>query len=72
MKQELSEIKKPVTLGNQEQSCKTCPYCGQNNIALNMGLCMCGKNVDKIQYVNDSKKQIKRWYSYIGNRKSKN
>jgi len=49
-----------------EDDYKTCPYCGQNTIPFKMGVCICGRQVGKIQYVNDPKKYVKNYYSYRG------
>lgn len=43
---------------------KTCPYCGQNEIPFKLGVCICGKQVCKIQYVKNSKDFAKNYYSY--------
>lgn len=45
---------------------KTCPYCGQNKTPFKLGVCICGKQVGQIQYVNDPKKYVKNYYSYRG------
>lgn len=44
---------------------KNCPYCGQSKIPFKLGVCICGKQVGTIQYVNDVKKFAKNYYSYI-------
>ena len=52
--------------GTDEKSYKTCPYCGQGKIPFKLGVCVCGKQVGDIQYVDNSKSYAKHWYSYIG------
>lgn len=55
---------------SDDQSYKTCPYCGQNRIPFKLGVCICGKQVGKIQYVKNAEKFAKsQYYSYIGNSK---
>lgn len=50
-----------------DQSHKTCPYCGQGRIPFKLGVCVCGKQVGKIQYVKNTEKFAKsQYYSYIG------
>lgn len=46
---------------------KTCPYCGQNRIPFKKGICICGKQVGDIVYVNNAAKIAKcQYYSYMG------
>ena len=44
---------------------KECPYCGQNWIPFKKGVCICGKQVGNIRYVNKPEKFAKKYYSYI-------
>ena len=43
---------------------KTCPNCGQDQIPFKLGICICGKQVGKIQYVKNSEIFAKNYYSY--------
>ena len=54
----------PGIIGNGDDY-KNCPYCGQSKIPFKLGVCICGKQVGTIQYVNDTKKFVKNYYSYI-------
>ena len=49
------------------ESYKTCPYCGQSYVPFKKGVCICGKQVGDITYVNDPTKfAMCQYYSYIG------
>ena len=54
-----------VSTADQEEEYKKCPYCGQSKIPFKKGVCICGKQVGSIQYVNNPKSFAKRYYSYI-------
>ncbi len=41
---------------------KTCPHCGQDQIPFKLGICICGKQVGKIQYVENSETFAKNYY----------
>ena len=45
---------------------KTCPYCGQKEIPFKLGVCICGEQVGKIQYVKDPHMFASYHYSYLG------
>ena len=42
---------------------KTCPHCGQDQIPFKLGICICGKQVGKIQYVKNSEIFARNYYS---------
>jgi len=42
-----------------------CPYCGQSFVTIKISVCVCGMQVDNIQYVKSSKKFSKYYYSYM-------
>jgi hypothetical protein len=48
-----------------EQKYKQCPYCGQSKIPFKMGVCICGKQVGNITYVNNAETYAKSWYAYL-------
>ena len=50
---------------------KQCPYCGQSKVSFKLGVCICGKQVGKIQYVDDTQRYANQWYSYVGDRTEK-
>jgi len=50
----------------QNKDNKICPYCGQNEISFNLEVCVCGKHVGNIKYVNNSETFATNYYSYIG------
>lgn len=43
---------------------KTCPNCGQSMIPFKMGVCVCGEQVGKIQFIINTKRYAKNYYSY--------
>ena len=43
-----------------------CPYCGQSFVTIKISVCVCGMQVDNIQYVKSSEKFAKYYYSYNG------
>ena len=43
---------------------KTCPYCGQSKIPFKMGICICGKQVGNIQYVNNTESFAANYYTF--------
>lgn len=47
-----------------EKEYKKCPYCGQSKIPFKLGVCVCGKQVGKIQYVKNAKNFAGSYYSY--------
>ncbi|MDH3764808.1 MAG: hypothetical protein OER82_03255 [Nitrosopumilus sp.] len=49
-----------------------CPYCGHSFVAFKISVCICGMQVDNIQYVKSHKKFAKYYYSYAGAQKSRN
>lgn len=51
---------------NDDLHYKTCPYCGQSKIPFKMGVCICGAQVGKIQYVNDPQRIVNQYYTYVG------
>jgi hypothetical protein len=56
--------------GNSDESYKTCPYCGQSRIQFKKGVCICGAQVGKIQYVCNPRNTVKQYYTYIGDEKT--
>ena len=53
---------------NDDQQYKECPCCGQRKIPFKLGVCVCGKQVGDIQYVNSAKKFANvQYYEYMGN-----
>ncbi|MDH5431544.1 MAG: hypothetical protein OEW78_06650 [Nitrosopumilus sp.] len=46
---------------------KNCPYCGQSKIPFKLGVCICGKQVGAIQYVESPSRFAKNHYSHIEN-----
>ena len=42
-----------------------CPYCGKDLVPSKLDTCVCGMQVDNIQYVKSSKKFAKNYYSYM-------
>ena len=54
---------------NDDLQYKTCPYCGQSKIPFKKGVCVCGAQVGKVQYVNNPKNTVKQFYTYIGDEK---
>lgn len=55
--------------GITDEAYKTCPYCGQSKIPFKKGVCICGAQVGKVQYVNNPKNTVKQFYTYIGDEK---
>ena len=51
---------------------KQCPYCGQSMIPFKKGVCVCGKQVGNITYVNNAESYAKSWYEYVGSLKVEN
>ena len=51
---------------NDDVRYKTCSYCGQGIIPFKMGVCICGRQVGKIQYIKNPKKYARNYYSYGG------
>jgi hypothetical protein len=51
---------------------KTCPYCGQGTIPFKLGVCICGKQIGNIQYVQNADSFARNYYSYVGNNISGN
>ena len=47
-----------------ENNYRMCPYCGKNQIPFDLKLCICGKSIEKIQYVKNTKNHAVNWYSY--------
>ena len=45
---------------------KQCPYCGQSKIPFKRGVCICGRQVGDIQYVDNAQLFSENWYEYIG------
>ncbi len=45
---------------------KMCPHCGQRKIPFKMGVCICGKQVGKIQYIGNTEKYAKNYYPHQG------
>ena len=46
---------------------KFCPTCGQGKIPFKLGICMCGNQMGKTQYVNNTEKFAKNQYNfYVG------
>ena len=41
-----------------------CPYCGQSFVTFKISVCICGMQVDNVQYVKTPKKVRKNYYSY--------
>ena len=56
---------KPLYRMFSSDSHKACPYCGQGNIPFKLGVCTCGVQVGKIQYVQNSETFAKNYYSQI-------
>ena len=52
-------------------SYKRCPYCRQGMVPFKMGVCICGKQVGNITFVNNAECYAKHWYEYVGSRKQK-
>jgi hypothetical protein len=46
---------------------RACPNCGQGSIPFKVGVCICGMQVGKIQYVNNPQKIVKQYYTYVSN-----
>jgi len=46
---------------------KTCPCCGQGVIPFKLGVCFCGTQVGRIQYVQNANNFAKNWYTYVDN-----
>ncbi|MGH1521939.1 MAG: hypothetical protein ACRBB2_06175 [Nitrosopumilus sp.] len=42
---------------------KACPHCGQDQIPFKLDICVCGKQVGKIQYVKNSETFARNYYS---------
>ena len=51
------------------QNYKQCPYCGQSKVPFKMGVCVCGKQVGNITYINNAETYAKNWYNWIGTQK---
>ena len=49
----------------QEDECRECPFCGQGLIPFKLGVCICGRQVGNIQYVKNTERFAKNYYSYI-------
>jgi len=45
---------------------KMCPYCGQDQIPFKLGVCVCGCQVGKTRYVEDSQKFAANYYIFLG------
>jgi hypothetical protein len=72
-KQKISQIEKLPSaesfenIGNDDKSYKECPYCGQCMIPFKLGVCICGAQVGKIQYVQNPIKFAKeQYYCHVG------
>jgi len=50
----------------ENNSYKTCPYCGQGIIPFKLGVCICGNQVGSIQYVQNAGSFAKNYYFYLG------
>ena len=55
----------------EAETWRTCPNCGQGVIPFKLGVCICGTQVGKIQYVQNASSFAKNWYSYVGSDVSK-
>ena len=51
---------------NSNEHYKECPYCGQNQIPFKMGVCICGHQIGRIQYIKNTENYAKNYYSYRG------
>jgi len=51
----------------QENESKECPFCGQGIIPFKLGVCFCGQQVGCIQFVKNTQRFAKNYYSYLGN-----
>ena len=49
----------------QQEDHRTCPYCGQNKIPFKMGICICGKQVGDIQYIENTVRFAQNQYSSL-------
>ncbi|MGI9568019.1 MAG: hypothetical protein ACR2LL_13560 [Nitrosopumilus sp.] len=47
----------------QENDYKTYHHCGQNEISFKMGIGICGKQQSNIQYIENTKRLAKNYYS---------
>jgi len=55
----------------EAETWRTCPNCGQGVIPFKLGVCICGTQVGKIQYVQNAPSFANNWYSYVGSDVSK-
>ncbi|MDH3765943.1 MAG: hypothetical protein OER82_09050 [Nitrosopumilus sp.] len=55
----------PVYLIFSNDRENVCPYCGQSFVTIQISACVCGMQVDNIQYVKRTKKFAKNYYSYV-------
>jgi hypothetical protein len=53
------------TRTRDENPWKTCPNCGQGVIPFKLGVCICGIQVGKIQYVQNAGSFAQSHYSYV-------
>ena len=54
---------------DQETNYKECPYCGQKEVPFKLGVCICGKQVGGIIYVENAARYARTrfpYYGYIG------
>ena len=61
--QQKKEILVCLIFSNDREN--VCPYCGQSFVTFKISVCVCGMQVDNIQYVKSHKKFAKYYYSYI-------
>ena len=60
--QQKKEILVCLIFSNDREN--VCPYCGQSFVTFKISVCVCGMQVDNIQYVKSHKKFAKYYYSY--------
>ena len=65
MKQTTLQGKSEVHVtSNENDDYKRCSECGQNEIPFKMGVCICGNQVGKIQYIKNTKLFAKNYYPH--------
>ncbi len=52
-------------LNSKPDDYKICPNCGQGKIPFKKGVCICGKQIGKIQYIKNTQKFVKTNYSNV-------